>query len=63
MVNALFDQYHNDPMGGHFNGPRTYEKLRICIIGSKWDSNYLPDANLVTLANRLDHGSRTIVDV
>jgi Integrase zinc binding domain len=28
IINALFDQYHNAPMGCHFNGLRTDEKHR-----------------------------------
>jgi Integrase zinc binding domain len=35
MINALFDQYHNAPMGDHFNGLRTYEKLRISYYWPK----------------------------
>jgi transposase InsO family protein len=35
MISALFDQYHNAPMGGHFNCLRTYEKLRILYYWPK----------------------------
>jgi Integrase zinc binding domain len=63
MINGLFDQYHNAPMDGHYNGLRTYEMLRISYYWPKMGQQYLPDAILVTLANRLDYGSRTIVDI
>jgi hypothetical protein len=35
----------------------------FCIIGSKWDSRYLLDVNLATLASRPDHENQTLVDI
>jgi Integrase zinc binding domain len=29
MVNSLFKDYHNSSRGGHFNGLRTYDRLRV----------------------------------
>jgi transposase InsO family protein len=29
MVDSLFKHYHNSSLGGHFNGLRTYDRLRV----------------------------------
>jgi hypothetical protein len=35
MVNSLFKHYHNSSLGGHFNGLRTYDRLRALYTWPK----------------------------
>jgi hypothetical protein len=49
-VDSLFKHYQNSSLGGHFNGLRTHDRLRVSYTGPNIDQDIFRDVSPATRA-------------